>query len=90
MNMRKRLGPVAVGALTGFAVILCLLLAWMLFEPPAHSGDKDPLPNFRAGNFEWRVMYIGLAFFVAATIGGLGGGIVGRMVAFLTKKKGGR
>jgi hypothetical protein len=87
MKVMKRFGAVATGALVGFALTFCVLLASMLLEPPAYDADRDPLPNFRAGNFEWRVMYIGIAFFGAAIVGGLGGGIIGRLLAFLASKK---
>jgi hypothetical protein len=86
-KLRQRTsGGVVVGALCGWAVVFFGMLASMLTEPPEHFGVQFPLPNFWAADPRWRLMLLVGALIATAVIGGVGGGIAGRVGYVLARR----
>jgi hypothetical protein len=69
----------ASGGLAGRILTLSIVLADMLVTPPAYDGDKDPLPNFRAAEFQWQLLYFAVALLGSAVLGGAIGAVSGRL-----------
>ncbi len=80
-------GGIAIGALSGWAVMFFGMLAGMLAEPPEHFGVDFPLPNFWAAPPDWRLVYLAGALIASAVIGAAAGGIAGR-IAFVLARRG--